>query len=212
MAKIEFRPGTMLSPVPAVMVSCGEKKKRNIITIAWTGIINSDPPLTYISVRKERYSHDIIKRSGEFVINLTTQELAKAADFCGVRSGRDIDKFKVQGLTASESRTVRCPSIEESPVNIECKVLEIKEFPTHDMFISEISSVSVDESLMDENGRLCLEKADIIAYSHGQYMAMKRKPIGRFGFSVMKSKTKKRIARQNRKHNSKSADIKRRRK
>ena len=195
MAKITFKPGTMLNPVPAVMVSCGEKGNNNIITIAWTGIINSDPPITYISVRKERYSHDIIERSGEFVINLTTQKLAFAADFCGVRSGRDIDKFEAQKLTALKSRVVSCPSIEESPVNIECKVLEMKEFPTHDMFIAEIVSVSVDDSLMDEN-------ADLVAYSHGQYMAMYRKPIGRFGYSVMKPKTKKRLAEQRKKHNS----------
>lgn len=202
MAKITFKPGTMLNPVPAVMVSCGEKGNNNIITIAWTGIINSDPPITYISVRKERYSHDIIERSGEFVINLTTQKLAFAADFCGVRSGRDIDKFEAQKLTALKSRVVSCPSIEESPVNIECKVLEMKEFPTHDMFIAEIVSVSVDDSLMDESGKLCLENADLVACSHGQYMAMYRKPIGRFGYSVMKPKTKKRLAEQRKKHNS----------
>lgn len=202
MSKIVFKPGTMLNPVPAVMVSCGENGINNIITIAWTGIINSEPPLTYISVRKERYSHDIISRSGEFVINLTTRKLAFAADFCGVRSGRDIDKFASQNLTAADSRVVNCPSIEESPVNIECKVLEIKEFPTHDMFIAEIVSVSVEDSLMDENGRLCLENADLIAYSHGQYMAVNRKPIGRFGYSVMKPKTKKRLAEQRKKHNS----------
>ena len=121
MAKRVFKPGTMLNPVPAVMVSCGDGETKNIITIAWTGIINSDPPMTYISVRKERFSHDIIKRTGEFVINLTTENLAFAADFCGVKSGRDTDKFRLQKLTAGESRVVGCPSIEESPVNLECR-------------------------------------------------------------------------------------------
>ena len=150
MAKIEFKPGTMLNPIPAVMVSCGDEREQNIITIAWTGIVNTDPPMTYISVRKERYSHDIIARTGEFVINLTTKDLAFATDYCGVRSGRNVDKFKEMKLTAAESRHVSCPSIGESPVNLECRVLDIREFPTHDMFLAEIVGVSVDEDLMDE--------------------------------------------------------------
>lgn len=193
MAKVTFKPGTMLNPVPAVMVSCGDENVSNIITIAWTGIINSDPPITYVSVRKERFSHDIIERTGEFVINLTTEKLAFATDYCGVRSGRDVNKFKEQKLTASESRVVSCPSIGESPVNIECRVLEKKEYPTHDMFIAEIVSVSVDEDLMDENGRLCLERAGLIAYNHGQYFALKKTGLGRFGYSVMKPKTRKKL-------------------
>ena len=203
MSKTVFKPGTMLNPVPAVMVSCGDGEVKNIITIAWTGIINSDPPITYISVRKSRYSHDIIERTGEFVINLTTEKLAFAADYCGVRSGRDVDKFRQQELTACESEVVGCPSIGESPVNIECRVIEKKEYPTHDMFIAEIVSVSVDERLMDENGRFMLERAGLIAYSHGQYFALQRKEIGRFGFSVMKEKTKKRIAGQNKRNSIK---------
>ncbi len=193
MAKIAFKPGTMLNPVPAVMVSCGDETVKNIITIAWTGIINSDPPITYVSVRKERFSHDIIERTGEFVINLTTERLAFATDYCGVRSGRDVDKFKEQNLTASESLVVRCPSIGESPVNIECRVIEKKEYPTHDMFIAEIVSVSVDEDLMDENGRLCLEQAGLMAYNHGQYFALKKTELGKFGYSVMKPKTRKKL-------------------
>lgn len=191
MSKIAFKPGTMLSPVPAVMVSCGEGSEQNIITIAWTGIINSDPPITYVSVRKERYSHDIIEQAGEFVINLTTEKLAFAADYCGVRSGRDVDKFKEQNLTPVESHVVRCPSIGESPVNLECRVIEKKEYPTHDMFIAEIVSVSVDEALMDENGRLCLEEAGLIAYSHGRYFPLKKQELGGFGYSVMKPKTRR---------------------
>lgn len=198
MSKIEFKPGTMLNPVPAVMVSCGDDKEKNIITIAWTGIINSDPPMTYISVRKERYSYDIIKRTGEFVINLTTESLAKATDYCGVRSGKDVDKFKEQQLTAEASRIVGCPAIKESPVNIECKVREIKELGSHDMFIADIVSVSVDEELMDKKGRLCLDRAGLIAYNHGHYFALNKHEIGRFGYSVMKLKTKKRIAAQKR--------------
>ena len=198
MSKTVFKPGAMLNPVPAVMVSCGDDTVSNIITIAWTGIINSDPPITYVSVRKSRYSHDIIERTGEFVINLTTEKLAFAADYCGVRSGRDVDKFKEMKLTAAESKEVSCPSIEESPVNIECRVMEMKEYPTHDMFIAEIVSVSVDDSLMDENGRLCLDEAGLVAYNHGHYFALQKKEIGRFGYSVMKPKTRKRIEAEKR--------------
>ena len=190
----------MLNPVPAVMVSCGDDTVNNIITIAWTGIINSDPPITYVSVRKSRYSHDIIERTGEFVINLTTEKLAFAADYCGVRSGRDVDKFKEMKLTAAESKEVSCPSIEESPVNIECRVMEMKEYPTHDMFIAEIVSVSVDDSLMDETGKLCLDEAGLVAYNHGHYFALQKKEIGRFGYSVMKPKTRKRIEAEKRRN------------
>ncbi len=202
MSKTVFKPGTMLNPVPAVMVSCGEGDVKNIITIAWTGIINSEPPMTYVSVRRERYSHDIIERTGEFVINLTTEKLAFATDYCGVKSGRDVDKFKEQNLTPAKSRVVSCPSIEESPVNIECKVIEKKEYGTHDMFIAEIVSVSVDDSLMDENGRLCLEDAGMLAYNHGHYFGLKKNAIGRFGYSVMKPKTRKRLNAQKRKNST----------
>lgn len=200
MSKTVFKPGTMLNPVPAVMVSCGDDTVNNIITIAWTGIINSDPPITYVSVRKSRYSHDIIERTGEFVINLTTEKLTFAADYCGVRSGRDVDKFKEMKLTAAESKEVSCPSIEESPVNIECRVMEMKEYPTHDMFIAEIVSVSVDDSLMDETGKLCLDEAGLVAYNHGHYFALQKKEIGRFGYSVMKPKTRKRIEAEKRRN------------
>ncbi|MDO4486536.1 MAG: flavin reductase family protein [Bacillota bacterium] len=213
MSKIEFKPGTMLNPVPAVMVSCGDGEVSNIITIAWTGIINSDPPMTYISVRKERYSYDIIRKTGEFVINLTTEQLACATDFCGVKSGRDVDKFREQKLTRSRSRAVSCPSIEESPVNIECKVREVKELGSHDMFIADIVSVSVDEKLMDENGRLCLDEAGLIAYNHGHYYALKSAELGKFGYSVMKPSTRKRLEAQKRNlkkgHNSGSRGRKR---
>lgn len=209
MTKRVFKPGAMLAPVPAVMVSCGDENERNIITIAWTGIINSNPPITYISVRKERYSHGIIKETGEFVINLTTEKLAFAADFCGVKSGRDVDKFSAQNLTPCESNVVSCPSIAESPVNLECRVMEIKEFPTHDMFIAEIVSISVDEDIIDEKNRICLERAGLTAYSHGQYFALQRREIGRFGYSVMKPKTRKRIAAERARRRNHSTNKKR---
>lgn len=188
-----LNPGTMLSPVPAVMVSCARPgEKPNILTIAWTGIINSDPPMTYISVRRERYSHDMIKETGEFVINLTTQELAFATDWCGVKSGRDVDKFAAQKLTAVPSRIVACPSIEESPVQLECRVRDIIELGSHDMFLAEIVSVSADERLIDDKGAIHMERAGLIAYSHGHYFPLRKAEIGRYGYSVMKPKTRRR--------------------
>ena len=195
MGKRSFKGGAMLNPVPAVMVSCG-RRKPNIITIAWTGIVNSNPPMTYISVRKERYSHNIIENTGEFVINLCSEELAFATDFCGVRSGRDTDKFKEMKLTPERAEIVRCPMIKESPVNIECRVREIIELGSHDMFIADILKVHVDEQYIDRSGRIRLDQASLVAYNHGEYFGLKRQPIGKFGFSVMKPKTKKRINRE----------------
>lgn len=185
-------PGAVMAPVPAVMVSCGrEGETPNIITIAWTGIVNSNPPMTYISVRKERFSHDIIADTKEFVINLTTEELAFATDWCGVKSGRDFDKFREQKLTPVTSEKVSCPSIGESPLSIECRVTEVKELGSHDMFLAEIVSMTAQEELMDENGELHLEKARLMAYSHGHYFPVSSREIGRFGYSVMKPKTRK---------------------
>lgn len=195
MCKRSFKGGAMLNPVPAVMVSCGSRKP-NIITIAWTGIVNSNPPMTYISVRKERYSHNIIENTGEFVINLCSEELAFATDFCGVRSGRDTDKFKEMKLTPERAEIVRCPMIKESPVNIECRVREIIELGSHDMFIADILKVHVDEQYIDRSGRIRLDQASLVAYNHGEYFGLKRQPIGKFGFSVMKPKTRKRINRE----------------
>lgn len=195
MGKKTFKGGAMLNPVPAVMVSCGSRKP-NIITIAWTGIVNSNPPMTYISVRKERYSHNIIENTGEFVINLCSEELAFATDFCGVRSGRDTDKFKEMKLTPERAEIVRCPMIKESPVNIECRVREIIELGSHDMFIADILKVHVDEQYIDRSGRIRLDQASLVAYNHGEYFGLKRQPIGKFGFSVMKPKTRKRINRE----------------
>ena len=198
MSKLNFKPGTMLNPVPAVMVSCGTGEEQNIITVAWTGIVNSEPPMTYVSVRKERHSHDLIKKNGEFVINLTTEELTFATDYCGVRSGRDVDKFKEMKLTPVKGEKVDCPVIKESPVNLECKVREIHEYGSHDMFVADIVNVQVDEALMDENGRIRLDQAGLVAYNHGEYFGIKKQAIGKFGYSVMKPKTKKRIAAEKR--------------
>lgn len=194
--KKTFKPGAVLSPVPAVMVSCGSDSEKNIITIAWTGIINSNPPLTYISVRKSRHSHKLISESGEFVINLVNEPLAFAADFCGVKSGREVDKFEKMNLTAQPAEMVNCPLIAEAPINLECKVKEVHEYPTHDMFVAEIVNMHVDESLVDEKGKVDFAAAGLVAYVHGEYFGMKKNPIGRFGYSVMKPKTKKRVNKQ----------------
>lgn len=188
MAKVLWKPGTMVYPVPAVMVSCGTVgEDANVITIAWTGTICTDPAMTYISLRPERYSYDIIKNSGEFVINLTTRKLAFATDFCGVRSGRDINKFKKMKLTPQKANHVSCPMIKESPINIECKVTEIKKLGTHDMFLAEVLGVNADDQYLDKNGAFSLDKAEPIAYSHGKYYAL-GKYLGHFGYSVKKKK------------------------
>ncbi|HYE67128.1 MAG TPA: flavin reductase family protein [Anaerovoracaceae bacterium] len=200
MSKVTFKPGTMLNPVPVVMVSCGKTEAEyNIITIAWTGIVNSEPPMTYISVRKSRHSHGIIEKNGEFVINLCTEKLAQATDYCGVKSGRDINKFKDQKLTPVPGQLVKCPLIQEAPVNIECRVKEVHHYPSHDMFVADILTVHADDSLLNEKGKLELEKAELLCYSHGEYFGLQKKPVGKFGFSVMKTKTKKRIAAETRK-------------
>ncbi len=183
----------MLSPVPAVMVSLGEGEEANIITVAWTGIINSRPPMTYVSIRKERHSHDILMKTREFVINLTTESIVKATDWCGVKSGRDFDKWKEMKLTKEPATEVKCPMIAESPVNLECRVTEVKELGSHDMFMAEIVKVHVDDSIIDNDGHFDVVKAGLIAYIHGHYYTVNRKPLGRFGFSVMKPKTKKRL-------------------
>ena len=186
MSKQTWKPGNMLYPVPAVMVSCRrEGEKPNIITVAWAGTICSDPAMVSISVRKERYSHDIIKDSGEFVVNLTTRKLCYATDYCGVKSGRNTDKFADMHLTPQQSVKIAAPAIKESPVNIECKVKDIIELGSHDMFIAEVVAVNVDEKLLDSKGALRLQDADLIAYSHGQYYTLGDN-IGKFGYSVMK--------------------------
>ena len=187
-----WKPGNMLYPIPAVMVSCQrEGEKPNIITVAWAGNVCSSPAMLSISVRKERYSYDILKETGEFVVNLTNRKLAYATDWCGVRSGKDYDKFKEMHLTPLESRFVSAPGIAESPVNIECKVRNILELGSHDMFVAEVMGVTVDEKLLDNKGKFDLRAADLISYSHGEYFTLGEK-IGKFGYSVVKKKTSKR--------------------
>ena len=178
MAKVQWKSGTFIYPIPAVMVSCGTMEKSNIITVAWTGILNTNPAMCYISVRKERYSHDIIKENGEFVINLTTENLSYATDWCGVKSGRDVDKFKEMKL------------IKESPVSVECKVKEIVPLGSHDMFVAEILSIDADEKYIDEKGAFDISKCNLIAYANGGYYPLGKK-IGKFGYSVQKKKNRR---------------------
>ncbi|MBQ0016763.1 MAG: flavin reductase family protein [Bacteroidales bacterium] len=185
--KVPFKPGTLIYPLPAVMVSCGDTPDNyNIMTVAWTGTLCTNPPLCYISVRKERYSHDIIVNTREFVINLTTESLARATDWCGVRSGRDYNKFKEMHLTPEAAQIVKAPLIAESPLNIECRVIEIKELGSHDMFLSEVVAVNAEESLIDKGtGAFQFNHAGPMVYSHGKYYSLGEK-IGGFGFSVKK--------------------------
>lgn len=186
MSKQSWKPGNMLYPLPVVMVSCNRKgEKPNIVTVAWTGTICSDPAMVSISVRPERYSHDIIEETGEFVINLVTKDLTYATDYCGVRSGRDVDKFKEMNLTPLPSKMIDAVGIEESPVNIECKVVEVKKLGSHDMFIAEVVNVTVDDRYMDENNKFNLNDSDLVAYSHGEYFTLGEK-IGTFRYSVRK--------------------------
>ena len=189
MGKQIWKPGNMLYPLPAVMVSVGDRDgNRNIFTVAWTGTVCTNPPMAYISVRPERYSYHMIEESGEFVINLTTEKLAQAADFCGVRSGRDLDKWKECRLTERMAHSLRyAPCIEESPVNIECRVVKTEKLGSHHMFLGEVTAVQVDDAYMDENGKFDLNRTGLIAYSHGEYLGMGRK-LGTFGCSVRKKK------------------------
>ena len=186
MGKQIWKPGNMLYPVPVVMVTVGDGNgKDNIITIAWAGTISSDPPMVSISVRKSRYSYDLLMKNREFVINLVTKELTYATDLCGVKSGRDVDKFELTGLTRGEANTVSVPVIMESPVNLECKVKDVLELGSHDMFIAEVTSVQADDRYMDENGKFDLNSSELVAYSHGQYFTLGEN-IGKFGYSVQK--------------------------
>ncbi len=192
MTKIPWKPGTLIYPLPAVMVSCGiTEKEYNIITIAWTGTICTNPPMCYISVRKERHSYNIIKKNMEFVINLTTKELAHATDWCGVRSGRDYNKFKEMKLTPETGQIVKTPLIKESPLNIECKVKDIIALGSHDMFLAEVVAVNADEKFYEkENSKFHFNHTEPICYSHGKYYTIGNK-IGKFGYSVLKKNRKK---------------------
>lgn len=189
--KQHWQGGNMLYPVPAVMVSCmREGEKPNIITVAWTGTVCSTPPMVSISVRKERYSYDILKESKEFVINLVTKDLVFAADYCGVRSGREIDKFSQLKLTPQPSRHIQTPGIGESPLNLECKVTQRIPLGSHDLFLAEVLGVAVDERYMDKAGKFHLNDAGLVAYSHGEYFKLGEK-LGKFGYSVAKKKKRK---------------------
>ena len=185
--KESWKPGTLIYPLPAVLVSCGATPDEyNLLTVAWTGTVCTDPPMCYVSVRPERHSYGIIRRTGEFVINLTTRGLARAADWCGVRSGRDYDKFREMGLTPGKALKVAAPIVEESPVSIECRVRQVLELGTHDMFLAEVVAVQVDADYIDPaTGRFCLERACPIVYSHGEYFAL-GEALGHFGWSVRK--------------------------
>lgn len=186
MAKQYWKAGNMLYPLPAVMVSMkDESGNNNIITVAWCGTICTNPPMLYISVRKERYSYNILKNTKEFVVNLTTKDLAFATDYCGVTSGSDVDKFKTLKLTPLKSKYVNAPSINESPVNIECRVKEILELGSHDMFIADVLGVTIDDKYLDENNRFKLDEANPITYSHGQYYTLGEN-LGKFGYSIKK--------------------------
>ncbi len=193
MAKIEWKPGNMVYPLPAVMVSCADKEgNSNIITVAWTGTVCTNPPMAYISVRPDRYSYHMIRETGEFVINLTTKDLAFATDFCGVRSGKDFDKFFEMKLTKEKADLVAAPMIGESPVNLECKVTEVKELGSHHMFLAEVVAVHVDDAYMNENQKFELGKAEPIVYSHGEYYGL-GEMLGTFGYSVKKKKNNENI-------------------
>ena len=198
--KITWKGSAQLSPVPPVLVTCAQKGYRaaenadaaagpraNVLTVAWTGIINSQPPKTYISVRPERFSYDIIRESGEFALNLTTVPMVRAVDYCGVRSGREVDKFQACHLGIRPASAIACPILEDSPLSLECRVFEVMHLGSHDMFLADIVAVDVNEELIGPDGRLHLEHSGLIAYSHGEYFALGKK-LGSFGYTVAKRK------------------------
>lgn len=196
-------PGTMLNPIPAVLVTSSFGGEKDVMTVAWTGIINSKPPMTYVSVRKDRYSHRLIQEGGNFAINLVSEDLIRACDYCGVKSARETDKFADCGFTLIRADEIEAPLIGEAPINLECRVIEVHEYPSHDMFVGEIVAVHADEDLFDEDGQLSIERADLVAYCHGAYYGIRKKKLGSFGYSVMKAKTRKRrIKEENQKKRS----------
>jgi flavin reductase (DIM6/NTAB) family NADH-FMN oxidoreductase RutF len=192
MSKIKWKGGALTAPIPPVLVTCSDGETDNVFTVAWTGITCTHPPKTYISVRPERFSYDIIKKSGEFAINLSTESLVGAVDFCGIKSGKNIDKFKLCGLEKDQAFYVSCPIIRQSPLSLECSVDKIINLGSHDMFLSDIVGISVDDSIIDREGRMNLEKCGLLAFAHGQYFKL-GKVLGNFGFSVKKRKNKKHI-------------------
>lgn len=196
MAKLQWKAGTLLAPNPPALVSCGTMDAPNAMTAAWTGIVCSEPPTTYVSIRPSRYSYGIIREAGEFVINLPGEEIARAVDFCGVRSGREMDKLAACGLHAEPSRLVSAPGIAECPISLECRVREILPLGSHDMFLAEIVAVNVDEHFVDEKGALRIERCGLLAYAHGAYFGLGKK-LGTFGFSVRKKPVSRRAPRKN---------------
>ena len=190
MAKVCWKAGTMLAPVPPALISCGTMDKPNIMTAAWTGIICTEPTLTYVSIRPTRLCNELIRKTGEFTINVPTVALAKAVDLCGVKSGRTVDKFKLTGLTATPCQTISAPQIAEAPISLECKVKSITSYGSHDMFLAEVTAVNVDTAYINNNQALDLRKAGLLAYAHGFYYAL-GKQIGKFGWSVEKKSTKR---------------------
>lgn len=211
MTKISWKPGTMLAPVPPALISCGTMEKPNVMTAAWTGIICTEPTLVYVSVRPSRYSNEIIRQTGEFVINVPTEALARAVDLCGVKSGRQADKFKLAGITPAACAKIKAPQVEEAPVSLECKVKEITSFGTHDMFLAEVVAVDVEEAYLAKDGALHLDKAGLLAYAHGFYYGLGKK-IGKFGWSVEKASTVKKRAARMKKEKSMTASVKNSRK
>ncbi len=187
MSKIKWRGGALLAPAPPALVTCGDMEHANALAVAWTGIINTVPPKTYISVRPGRYSYSMIRESGEFVINLTSADMIKALDGCGMLTGAKVDKFKKFGLEKQEASEVRCPLVAQSPLSLECRVTDIIELGSHHMFLADVVAVDVEESLIDQHGKLRLDKANLAAFAHGEYFALGKK-IGDFGFSVRKKK------------------------
>ena len=187
MERVKWRGSTLLSPVPAALVTVGNEDKSNVLTVAWCGILASHPPVTYISVRPERYSYGLLKEGGEFVIHLTNRALVRATDYCGVYTGAKVDKFEKCGLTRIPSTEVAPPTIAEAPLALECRVRHIEPLGSHDMFMADILAVTVREELLDEHGKLCLDRADLVAYSHGAYYPL-GKPLGTFGFSAAKKR------------------------
>ena len=187
MAKLKWKGGTLLAPVPPALVTCKDGERENVLTIAWTGIVNSDPPKTYISVRPSRHSYDIIKKSGVFAINLTTKELAGAADWCGVFTGAKVDKFERCQLAREAANEIDCPILADCPLVLECRVTDVIPLGSHDMFLADIVAVDVDEALVDESGKLHLDRAGLVAYSHGEYFELGKR-LGKFGYSVAKKK------------------------
>ena len=203
MSRKIWKAGTFIYPIPAVLISCGTMKESNIFTVAWTGIINTNPAMVYISVRPSRYSYNLIKNTKEFVINLTNKELSFATDWCGVRSGKDYDKFKEMKLHKEKGKSVKCPLIKESPVAVECRVKEIVELGSHHMFIAEVLSIDADEKYIDDKGSFDISKCNLIAYANGGYYPLGKK-IGKFGYSVQKKRNGKKIKNKSRKNFKKS--------